>query len=222
MIIGVHGVQGSGKTTLVSKLEKKFGWSSVSIDDFYLPFEELEKLYDHSKDLEWSVRGNPGTHDIHLILDCFRKYKDKKEFKVPIYDKYAKKAKGDRVGWRTIKPQDVLLFEGWCVGFEPVSDGTNVDNALLKYSKINDYLDGLVILKPPCLDIVYDWREEAEEKVRHLKKGMSKKEVVEFINVYMKSYNTYTPNLYNNFSKCTCLIAELNKDRSIEKIYIKN
>ena len=114
MIIGIHGVQGSGKTYLISKLEEKFGCNSVSIDDFYFPFEHLENIYRDSGELLWSVRGNTGTHDVKLILECFENFKNNKEFRVPVYDKHAKNAKGDRVGWKTIKPRDVLLFEGWC------------------------------------------------------------------------------------------------------------
>lgn len=48
------------------------------------------------------------------------------EMKVPRYDKSAYDGKGDRADeatWPSIKaPVDVVLFEGWMLGFTPVSD----------------------------------------------------------------------------------------------------
>ena len=49
LIIGMQAVQGCGKTTLVTELENLFAKvgvksASISIDDFYLPFEGQQAL----------------------------------------------------------------------------------------------------------------------------------------------------------------------------------
>ena len=72
------------------------------------------------------------------------------------------------VGYRKLKSGSVLFIEGWCIGFvsgckipyEKYNEHTKL------YEKINSMLDCLVVLKPPKLDIVYDWRLEAEHKAR--------------------------------------------------------
>ena len=60
--------------------------------------------------------------------------------------------------------------------------------------------------------------ENEEEKIRNVNTGMTKEEVVKFVDLYMDSYNLYVPNLYNNFRKCILLIAELNSNKTVEKI----
>jgi D-glycerate 3-kinase len=49
LVIGIQAVQGCGKTTLVDELESLFSRmglkaATVSIDDFYLPFQEQQDL----------------------------------------------------------------------------------------------------------------------------------------------------------------------------------
>lgn len=45
-------------------------------------------------------------------------------FRVPVYDKGARGGRGDRVGWRSVEGGvDVLVLEGWCVGFEGLGEG---------------------------------------------------------------------------------------------------
>ena len=77
------------------------------------------------------VRGNALTHDVELgrsTLEGLLKLNEgsASELKVPRYDKSAYKGKGDRADkadWPVIKaPLDVILFEGWMLGFTPVSD----------------------------------------------------------------------------------------------------
>ena len=64
------------------------------------------------------TRGVPGTHDINMMLDFFKKSKAKKfeSMKLPNFNK----AIDDRFPknkWNTInKRPDVIIFEGWCVG----------------------------------------------------------------------------------------------------------
>lgn len=77
------------------------------------------------------VRGNALTHEVELgrqTLEKLMKLNEgsTSELKVPRYDKSAFDGKGDRADeatWPTIKaPVDVVLFEGWMLGFTPVSD----------------------------------------------------------------------------------------------------
>lgn len=77
------------------------------------------------------MRGNALTHDLQLGADTLKKLKtlgkgSRAEVKVPRYNKSANSGKGDRADpdtWPTVKaPVDVVLFEGWMLGFSPVSE----------------------------------------------------------------------------------------------------
>ena len=121
--VGLAGGQGTGKTTTSSIikiiLEKYFKLNvfKISIDDFYKTRKERIIL---SKKIHPMLltRGVPGTHDINMMLNFFKKVKNKKfkSFQLPnfnkaIDDRFAKKY------WYNIKKKpDVIIFEGWCVG----------------------------------------------------------------------------------------------------------
>ena len=121
--VGLAGGQGTGKTTISSIikiiLEKYFKLKvfKISIDDFYKTRKERIAL---SKKVHPMLltRGVPGTHDINMMLDFFKKSKAKKfkSMKLPNFNK----AIDDRFPknkWNTInKRPDVIIFEGWCVG----------------------------------------------------------------------------------------------------------
>lgn len=221
MIIGIQGVQGSGKSTLVQNLCQNSNYESVSIDDFYLPKHQLDSLYYYTKDPAYKVRGNPGTHDIKLLLNTIERFKNRKRSQVPVYDKYAYDGKGDRMGFRTLHPCSVLFVEGWCIGFQALDTRTNIDNALKTYEKMYKYFDSILVLKPPSFDVVYTWREEAESKVRNQGKAcMSTKEVASFIDTYMPTYLAYTPKLYEHgLADSVTLIIELDHKRDPLRAY---
>ena len=76
------------------------------------------------------VRGNAGTHDLQLGQDTLRALQgagSSAEVAVPRYDKSQHGGRGDRVpssAWPCVKaPIDIILFEGWMLGFSPVADG---------------------------------------------------------------------------------------------------
>ena len=111
--IGLAGGQGTGKTTISSIikiiLEKYFKLKvfKISIDDFYKTRKERINL---SKKIHpmLMTRGVPGTHDIKMMLDFFKKTKLKrfKKMKLPnfnkaIDDRYPKKR------WYNINQQPV-------------------------------------------------------------------------------------------------------------------
>ncbi len=121
--VGLAGGQGTGKTTISSIikiiLEKYFKLKvfKISIDDFYKTRKERIAL---SKKVHPMLltRGVPGTHDINMMLDFFKKSKAKKfkNLKLPNFNK----AIDDRFPknkWNKINRRpDVIIFEGWCVG----------------------------------------------------------------------------------------------------------
>ena len=78
LIIGLAGGQGSGKTTissiltLILKKYFKLNIFKVSIDDFYKTRKERISLSKRVHPM-LLTRGVPGTHDINMILNFFRK-----------------------------------------------------------------------------------------------------------------------------------------------------
>ncbi|GAB1728918.1 hypothetical protein NU195Hw_g4950t2 [Hortaea werneckii] len=137
--IGLNGVQGAGKTTLVTTLSTTLSSSPhnlptvvLSIDDLYLPHDDQEALGKaHPTNPLVQHRGQPSTHDVKLGAELFQSLLDKKtNIKVPSYDKSAFAGAGDRRSqgqWDTVNVEDqppieVVIFEGWCVGFRALSD----------------------------------------------------------------------------------------------------
>ncbi|RAK71687.1 TDA10 family protein [Aspergillus fijiensis CBS 313.89] len=141
-ILALTGLQGSGKTTwtsaLVRSLNEKhhFRTINVSLDDFYLPHEGLVRLrQSNPANALLQMRGQPGTHDTALVREFFDSLTVTTETSprvvcIPEFDKSRFHGEGDRVPrdeWRHVpvsldSPVDVLVLEGWCVGFQPLSE----------------------------------------------------------------------------------------------------
>ncbi|KKY20865.1 putative d-glycerate 3-kinase [Phaeomoniella chlamydospora] len=136
VILGLTGLQGSGKSTwagsLVRLLTEEHGLRTitVSLDDLYLPHDKLVALResDPSNGL-WRKRGQPGTHDEALGQQFFARLRDCEahpELRIPSFDKSKFNGEGDRAPiteWPVVQgPVDVVVFEGWCVGFRPLTD----------------------------------------------------------------------------------------------------
>ncbi|KAK1752077.1 putative d-glycerate 3-kinase [Echria macrotheca] len=134
-IIGLNGVQGVGKTTLVralaQTLQERQGLPTlvVSIDDFYLTHaDQLALAEAHPDNALLQYRGEPGTHDIPLATSFLTAALAGEPTHVPQYDKAAFSGLGDRAPesqWPAInqpgQPRiQVLILEGWCVGFRPL------------------------------------------------------------------------------------------------------
>ncbi|KAF2256716.1 P-loop containing nucleoside triphosphate hydrolase protein [Trematosphaeria pertusa] len=135
VILGITGLQGSGKSTWASKIvqllatEHNLRTVTISLDDLYKTHDDLiaqRNKYPGNK--LYRTRGQPGTHDEQLAAQFFKElkgYRGDGELKIPSFDKSKFNGEGDRAPkeqWHTItaKP-DVVVFEGWCVGFRPLS-----------------------------------------------------------------------------------------------------
>ncbi|KAI1298045.1 putative Uridine/cytidine kinase [Xylaria venustula] len=147
-IVGLNGVQGVGKTTLVGKLAETLqqdeGLQTLvcSIDDFYLTHDDQVALAKSMPDNALlQVRGEPGTHDMGLAKDFFAAIRSSSTTRVPQYDKSLFEGQGDRLprsSWPEVnapgQPKvQVVIFEGWCVGFRSLPPA----EVLAKYTALS-------------------------------------------------------------------------------------
>jgi D-glycerate 3-kinase len=190
-IIGLSALPGTGKTTLGKWLEAislklKFKIAVISIDDFYLPSDEMKLII---KNNPWDVsRGFPGSHSVKLMHEKLLDWKINGELNVPVFDKSLRNGLGDRSHWRTDNP-DLLILEGWFLGTEPLSTGINdecfkslklsshelayrfkVQKNLIEYLDVWSLIDNIWHLKPLKFEYMNIWKSN-QEKEMFLKKG---------------------------------------------------
>lgn len=209
LVLGITGLQGSGKSTWASKIveiltsEHQLNTITVSLDDFYKTHEGLisQKNQDPNNGL-YRVRGQPGTHDEQLAARFFKDleaYSEEGELKIPSFDKSQFNGEGDRApmaDWHLVSQKpDVVVFEGWCVGFQPLPAptveqkysqalagklpvNTPAQHQLSHLLEVNDNLkrycdafmgpqhfDFFVHIDTSDLHNVYIWRLEQEHKM---------------------------------------------------------
>lgn len=163
------------------------------------------------------MRGNPQTHDIELCASTLQQLRAQRQsaqpasVRVPRFDKEAFSGRGDRLPaerWAEVRaPADVVLLEGWCLGFRAVRpkgeselatpELAPVDEALCAFEHVYALLDALVVIQVASAAVVFRWREEAEARARRDGRGaMSEAEVRAFVECYMPAYTQYLAPLY--------------------------
>ncbi len=247
--VGLAGGQGTGKTTISSLIRIiltkyfKLNVFRISIDDFYKTRKERINLSKRVHPM-LLTRGVPGTHDINMMLNFFKKSKSKKfnRLKLPTFnkaidDRYNKKK------WYDLKRRpDIIIFEGWCVGAK--SEKTNtlkktinsmekakdqkqiwrkyVNNQLkLKYKKLYSQLNCLIFLKAKNFSLLQKWRMKQERKLwvqsKVKSKIMSRGDVLNF----MQTYQRITQNMFRNMPKYASVIFNLNSNHQIKSAVYK-
>lgn len=105
IVIGIAGGTGSGKSTMVKRIEEEFGEQITMLcHDFYykrhdIPFEEREKLnYDH-----------PNSFDTDLMIEHLKLLKQGKEIERPVYDFTIHNRVDETV---KVIPSKVIIVEG--------------------------------------------------------------------------------------------------------------
>ena len=140
LVVGVQGPQGSGKTFFTTILKDELtsppnnlSVALISLDDLYLPHSGLVRVAnDHPHNALLQSRGQPGTHDVPLGTDILNSLLRINEpdargtVSIPIFDKSLHSGKGDRIEKTTVvnRPLDVIIMEGWCLGFHPIPSET--------------------------------------------------------------------------------------------------
>jgi len=189
-IIGISALPGTGKTTLGKWLETvslklNFKIAVISIDDFYLPLNEMKLAI---KNNPWNVsRGFPGSHSVKLMYEKLSIWKQNGELNVPVFDKSLRNGLGDRSYWRFDNP-DILILEGWFLGIEPfVSDADDqifnlgklsqlessyrlkIQNNLNEYLDVWSLIDNIWHLKPLNYEYMNIWKINQEKEMLSLK-----------------------------------------------------
>jgi len=220
---------------------------TFSMDDLYLPFQkqaELSQQHPNNKLIEF--RGLPGTHDMDLGAGTFRSLclvnqrlahsqgqqqqqhdDNTSSVAVPRYDKALNAGRGDQVPqsqWARVEgPFDVVLFEGWSLGFKSIRDPKALaaayhqhspfppfylaQHSLASVEMVNrsleayeaawySYLDIFVHLSAPSLEAVFKWRAEQERQLWATRgTGMTEEQVKEFVSRFMPAYELYLERL---------------------------
>ncbi|KAF9360704.1 hypothetical protein BGX34_007608 [Mortierella sp. NVP85] len=248
LFVGISGPQGIGKTTITNKLVATLSGAphnlrvlAFSSDDLYLPYTEQEALSQRHPDNELiEYRGLPGTHDVQLGASTFHAIcaanqqmasdhpqRERVIVPIPTYNKALHSGRGDQVPqdqWPQVEaPFDVVLFEGWSLGFKsirepqillemyrqrstfppyylakhPFSSLDTVNQALEAYEKEwYNYLDVFVHLSAPNLATIFKWRAEQEKDLWAKKgSGMTEDQVREFVSRFMPAYEVYLERL---------------------------
>ena len=253
--VGLAGGQGTGKTTISSLIKiiliKYFRLNvfRISIDDFYKTRRERINL---SKKVHPMLltRGVPGTHDINMMLDFFKKSKSKKfkGLKLPIFNK-AIDDRFNKKRWYNLETKpDVIIFEGWCVGaksennitlkktvnsMEKLDDKKQIWRKYVnqqlksKYKNLYSQLDCLIFLKAKNFSLLERWRLKQERKLWLKSKSKSKKNSnlkimnKEDVINFMQTYQRITQNMFRYMPKYASIIFNLNSNHQIKSAVYK-
>ena len=247
-ILGLSGGQGSGKTTISSIisiiLSKYFKLNvfKISIDDFY---KTRKKRLELSKKVHplLMVRGVPGTHDINIMLDFFKRIKEKKfkSIKLPRFNKSTDDRYNKKLWYSVKRRPDVIIFEGWCVGakaeqnyslktpinsLEKLKDQKQIWRRFVnkqlksKYKKLYDQLNCLLFIKAKNFSLLRQWRIKQEKKLSLKSKRSNKLKIMsdkEIIN-FMQTYQRITQNMFKSVPKYASIILNLNSNQQIKSV----
>jgi len=193
-LVGLSGLQASGKSTLAAQLaaaarERGVATEVLGLDDFYLGRRDRAAL---ARDVHplLATRGVPGTHDVALLVEtvnALRHASPSKPARIPRFDK-GRDTRVPPSRWRRVTaPPRLILLEGWCIGVpaeassalvRPVNALERVEdrdarwrtwvNARLAgaYAALWRRLDALIVLAAPSFEIVSKWRDEPERALR--------------------------------------------------------
>jgi len=252
LLVGLAGGQGTGKTTISTLLRLvlvkyfKLQVFKISIDDFYKTRKE-RILLSKSKHPLLLTRGVPGTHDIQLMVNLFKKVKKStfRSINIPKFDKSIDDRCKKNNWFKLKKKPDILILEGWCVGAKPEGGRSlnrpinvlekNADKKKIwrsyvnnqlksKYSKLFDQLDSLLYLKAKNFKLLKRWRLKQEKKLK-MKSGTKKNSKImneKEVETFMMTYQRITQNMFKHTPKYSSAVIDLNENHQIKKVKFKH
>lgn len=247
LVQGILGGQGTGKTTLGLVLTAIFAqWGdrvvSLSIDDIYKTYADRQALLAADPRLIW--RGPPGTHDVDLAIAAIDALVANTGEPVPLprFNKSLHGGQGDRVDPDWVTGADIILFEGWFAGVQPVDPQyfapdyatpspieTAADRAFAHdcNERLRDYLplwerfDRFMVLHPVDYRWSVMWRQQAErERIAAGGAGMSDADIAEFVRYFWQALHPdwFIEPLVRDGDR-TDLVVDIGGDRGIQRMY---
>ncbi|MDO8902162.1 MAG: kinase [Phenylobacterium sp.] len=241
LVVGMCGAQGSGKSSLTAALRRLMARRGlrvavISLDDLYLTHDQRAAL---ARDVHplLAVRGPPGTHDIGAGLALMDDLAQPLEVALPRFDKGTDDPRPTALWPRFLGPAHIILLEGWCVGAQAQPEAQlvqavnsleadqdpngvwrrYVNDALAgPYQTLFGQIDYLILLRAPGFEVVADWREEQESKLRtlgpvHAARAMSADQVRSFVQLYER----LTRHMLDTLPERADLLIELGPDRTM-------
>jgi len=250
--VGLAGGQGTGKTTISSLIKIiltqyfKLKVFRISIDDFYKTRKERTNLSKRVHPM-LLTRGVPGTHDINMMLNFFRKAKSKnfKRIKLPTFNKAIDDRFSKKYWYDLRNKPDVIIFEGWCVGakseknitlkktinsMEKTKDQKQIWRKYVnqqlksKYKNLYSQLNCLIYLKAKNFSLLQKWRLKQERKLWLKSKKNSNLKIMgrgDVIN-FMQTYQRITQNMFRYMPKHASIILNLNSNHQIKSAVYKS
>lgn len=187
LVVGIHGAQGTGKSTLTDFLRTILAHryqcptASLSLDDIYHTRATREALAQEVHPL-LLTRGVPGTHDLALgldVLDTLTAANAGSRTPLPVFNKAIDDREPEDQWPLFIGRPQIILLEGWCLGalpepdeelLKPVNDLEAREDPDGEWrSFVNDQLKGaygelfrrvklLIMLRAPSMGAVLAWR----------------------------------------------------------------
>ena len=248
LIIGLAGGQGTGKTTITSiisiilKKYFKLDIFKISIDDFYKTRKQRTLLSKNKHSL-LMTRGVPGTHDIDIMLNFFKKIKVKnfKILKLPKFNKGVDDRCKQSLWYKIQSKPDVVILEGWCVGArsqnskelkKPVNSLEKIHDQNFKwrqyvnyqlktkYKKLFNQLDYILFLKVKNFSLLRRWRLKQEKKLWLKSKNKKNLKIMNKSKVknFMDTYQRITQQMFKDMPKYSSIVMNLNNSHQIKNI----
>ena len=248
LIIGLAGGQGTGKTTITSiitiilKKYFKLDVFKISIDDFYKTIKQRTLLSKNKHPL-LMTRGVPGTHDIDIMLNFFKRIKVKnfKILKLPKFNKGADDRCKQSLWYKIQSKPDIVILEGWCVGArsqnskelkKPVNSLEKIHDQNFKwrqyvnyqlktkYKKLFNQLDYILFLKAKNFSLLRRWRLKQEKKLWLKSKDKKNLKIMNKSGVknFMGTYQRITQQMFKDMPKYSSIVMNLNNSHQIKNI----
>ena len=102
--VGICGATGTGKSTICKKLSSENnGWAHIGLDNFFIGMANFKTIG------KWLDMESPDCTDFNAVYNTLSRLKQGLEAEMPVYSK----KEGKRIGSRIVKPEDVVMVEGY-------------------------------------------------------------------------------------------------------------